>query len=70
MPDATRPQRQGPPDLKDLPDRKASRITIEITIGMRIGLDKIRAGGTKLHHAQQGSITIPMGVASETRAHA
>lgn len=72
LPDATRPQRQGPRDLKDLPDRKASRTTIEIGIGtgMRTRADRIRAGGTKLHHVQQGSITIQMGDASETKTQA
>ena len=69
MPDATRPQRQDPRDLKDLPDHKAPRITIEIAIrtGTQTRADKIRADGIKLHHVQQDSITILMGVVSETR---
>jgi hypothetical protein len=60
----TRRQPLAPPDLRDLPDRKVRPTTIGIETGTG---KRIRADGIKLHHAQQDSITIQMGVASGTR---
>jgi hypothetical protein len=66
-PDARRPQRSGQRALRDLPDHKARRTTIEI--GIEIGTEtRISPDGIKPRHVQAESIAILIAVASGTRA--
>jgi hypothetical protein len=67
LPDATRPRRQDQSGLKDLLDHKELRTTIETGIATGIGT-QIRPDEIRRRHVRVDSITIQMGVASETDA--